>query len=118
MASSRRLSSMILGMTSRSSTSNDSGSRKNWVTLISKSRKSSCASRPSGRSTRVAEVGGSRIDLHELHSPLNAAYQGLLLVLAKIVSGPVVQKRADLRHVVRHVLARAIRRLPLFYLVE
>src|SRR3546814_18367541 len=51
------------------------------------------------------DVLGQGVDLQDLHPALDAAGQGLLLVLAAVVSDPVAQERADLRQVVCRVRA-------------
>ena len=79
------LPSKSFGMTSRPSVSKASGSRKNWVTPISRSQKSRSAS--SGRLLQHLDILLDSFDLEGFHAAFQPPRDGALLVLAEIMTG-------------------------------
>ena len=83
-----------VGMTVASRAANASGSRKNAVTPISRSRNSR------DDLLRVlpqaGDVGRKAAELHHLHPPLDPAQEGLLLVAVELVADLIAQDGADL----------------------
>ena len=81
-------------MACSSSAANASGSRKKLVTPISRSRKS--ASTSAGVLLQIAHVLVQPLDLVDGHAPLDAADDGVLLVLGEVVAGLGAQQDEDL----------------------